>query len=208
VTWMTDDTRVVHLCRHGKVENPKRVLYSRLPGFHLSERGRDMAQRLGDHFANMPLTHLRVSPLERAQETMAPIAARHPDLPVVVDWRLIEADSSMQGQAMGPLSIGLARPSNWHYFVRPSRSNWGEPNDTMAARMLAAIADAAHCAGPGGRAVMVSHQAPIWVTRCFTEGRHLFNIPLTRQCALASVTTFTVAGDGSIEFVSYEDIIG
>jgi len=203
-----DDVRIVYLCRHGLVENPQHVLYSRLPGFHLSERGRAMAQRLGDHFAEVPLTHLRVSPLERAQETMVPIAARHPDLPVVVDPRLIEADSRLQGQTKGPLSLGLARPSNWHYFVRPSRSGWGEPNDEMAARMLAAIADAAHCAGPGGQAVLVSHQAPIWVARCYAQGRRLFNVPLTRQCALASVTTFTVSGDEHIEFTEYEDIIG
>ena len=28
---------VVHLLRHGEVYNPGRVLYGRLPGFHLSE---------------------------------------------------------------------------------------------------------------------------------------------------------------------------
>ncbi len=40
----------VHLVRHGQVENPKGVIYGRLPGYHLSERGirqaRAAAQRL------------------------------------------------------------------------------------------------------------------------------------------------------------------
>ena len=30
---------VVHLVRHGEVDNPAGVLYGRLPGFHLSEDG-------------------------------------------------------------------------------------------------------------------------------------------------------------------------
>ncbi|MEE2044317.1 histidine phosphatase family protein, partial [Nocardiopsis tropica] len=31
-------TTVVHLLRHGEVYNPDKVLYGRLPDFHLSER--------------------------------------------------------------------------------------------------------------------------------------------------------------------------
>ncbi|MDP9227152.1 MAG: histidine phosphatase family protein, partial [Actinomycetota bacterium] len=35
----SDITATIHLVRHGQVENPKGVIYGRLPGFHLSERG-------------------------------------------------------------------------------------------------------------------------------------------------------------------------
>ena len=54
---------LVHVCRHGQVDNPDHVLYGRLPGFGLSALGRRMAERLGEHFADVPLEHLRVSPL-------------------------------------------------------------------------------------------------------------------------------------------------
>ena len=37
---------VIHLVRHGQVENPRRVLYGRLPGYHLSLRGRAQANLL------------------------------------------------------------------------------------------------------------------------------------------------------------------
>ena len=67
---------IVHVARHGQVHNPDGVLYGRQPGYHLSELGRQMADRLGEHFADVPLTLLRCSPLERARETMEPIAAR------------------------------------------------------------------------------------------------------------------------------------
>ena len=50
---MTDGTRPdrpssttrVHLVRHGEVENSGKVLYGRLPGYHLSAMGRQMADR-------------------------------------------------------------------------------------------------------------------------------------------------------------------
>ena len=37
---------IVHLLRHGEVHNPTGVLYGRLEGFGLSERGRAMAERV------------------------------------------------------------------------------------------------------------------------------------------------------------------
>ena len=163
-----------------------------------------MASLLGEHFADMPVGHLRVSPLERAQETMAPIAERHPDVPVVIDWRLIEADSRMQGQVKGPASLFLAKPANWRLFLK---QDWGEDYEVMAERTLAAIADAGITVGPGGHAVVVSHQAPIWVARRLAEGKGLFNVPALRQCALASITTFAVTPGGQVSFRSYQDVV-
>ncbi|MCB0912747.1 MAG: histidine phosphatase family protein, partial [Propionibacteriaceae bacterium] len=71
---------VVHVVRHGQVHNPEGVLYGRTPGYGLSVLGKQMAERLGEYFADAPLVYLVSSPLQRAQETMAPIAARHPQL--------------------------------------------------------------------------------------------------------------------------------
>ncbi|MCL2653356.1 MAG: histidine phosphatase family protein [Propionibacteriaceae bacterium] len=197
------DAALVHVCRHGLVHNPGNVLYSRLPGFHLSEAGRAMAEQLGQFFAEAPVTYLGVSPLERARETMVPIAARH-HVPVVIDERLIEAESRMQGQVKGPRSLWLAKPANWRFFV--SRDGWGEGFQPMADRTTAAIADAGLAAGPGGHAVLVSHQSPIWAARRHAEGKFLLNIPIMRKCELASVTTFAVAPDGAVSFVSYEEV--
>jgi broad specificity phosphatase PhoE len=43
--------------------------------------------------------------------------------------------------------------------------------------------------------VCVTHQLPIVVARRAAEGQHLFHDPRHRQCALASVTSFTFTGD-------------
>ena len=195
----------VHLCRHGEVDNPSGVLYTRLPGYHLSARGRAMADALGARFAGEPLTLLRTSPLERTRETLAPIAARHPHLEVGIDQRIIEADSLMQGLTHEERRALARDPRQWGLFRDPFRPSWGEPWTEIAARMLAAIADAAATVGPGGVAVLVSHQAPIWVARLAAGHRMLAHVPAMRQCALASVTTFRVDADGTPHFQAYEE---
>ena len=68
---------VVHLLRHGEVHNPHRLLYGRMAGYHLSELGRRMADLAAEHLGDHDITHLVSSPLERAQETAAPIADAH-----------------------------------------------------------------------------------------------------------------------------------
>jgi len=186
---------IVHVCRHGQVHNPDGILYGRQPGYGLSDLGRRMAERLGEHFADVPLTHLRVSPLQRARETLAPIAARHPDLEIVVDDRFIEAANHFEGKKFGTSNSVLLRPSSWWYFRNPLRPSWGEPYVQIAARMRVAIADAAAAAGEGGQAVVVSHQLPIWIARLAAEERRLWHDPRSRQCTLASLTSLQFDGD-------------
>jgi len=83
-------TTTVHLLRHGEVDNPTGVLYGCMPGYHLSPLGRRMAARAAEHFAGAELSALVSSPLERARETMAPIAAVHPEPEVRVDSAVID----------------------------------------------------------------------------------------------------------------------
>ena len=64
----------VHLLRHGEVYNPDHVMYGRLAGYHLSARGRRMAERAAKALLDRDVTYLVSSPLERAQETTAPRA--------------------------------------------------------------------------------------------------------------------------------------
>lgn len=198
------EATLVHVCRHGQVYNPDHVLYGRQPGFGLSDRGRQMADRLGEFFADLPITHLRVSPLQRARETIAPVAARHPDLELVVDDRIIEAANALEGQSFGRYNQRLLLPRNLRHLYNPLRPSWGEPYRHIAARMRAAIVDAAASAGEGGRAVLVSHELPIWMARLDAEGRGLVHNPAKRQAHLASVTTFTVI-EGRIVKVDYTE---
>ena len=65
----------VHMLRHGEVHNPTGVLYGRRDGFHLSELGTTMAQRIAETVGDRDIVHMRTSPLERARETGAPLAS-------------------------------------------------------------------------------------------------------------------------------------
>jgi broad specificity phosphatase PhoE len=196
---------VVHLVRHGEVANPDHILYGRLPGFHLSESGRLMAKAAADFLAGRDVTVLRSSPLERALESAEPIAAEF-GLPVVVDGRLIEAANHFEGLRFGVGDGALRQPRYWSYLRNPFRPSWGEPYAEVAARMLAAVLDAASAAR-GHEAVCVSHQLPIWVIRCSVTGRRLWHDPRRRQCALGSVTSLTLVGD-QVTGVAYHEPSG
>lgn len=190
---MTQPRTVVHLLRHGEVHNPEGVLYGRLPGYHLSERGRAMAERAAEHLSTRDIALVVASPLERAQETAAPIAGAH-GLPVATDERLIEAGSHFEGLTFGVGDGSLRHPGHWPKLVNPFTPSWGEPYERIAARMLAAVADA-RLKAEGHEAVLVSHQSPVWVARLKVEGRRLWHDPRRRQCSLASLTSLTYDGD-------------
>jgi broad specificity phosphatase PhoE len=186
--------------RHGEVENPTRVIYGRIPGFHLSEAGRVMAKAAADFLAGRDVTVLRSSPLERARETAEPIAAEL-GLPVEVDGRLVEPWNHFEGMRFGVGDGALRQPKHWLHLRNPFRPSWGEPYQEVAARMLAAVAAAAHAAN-GHEAVCVSHQLPIWVARRAAEERRLWHDPRRRECALGSVTSLTFA-DGKVTRIAY-----
>src|ERR1700680_3720607 len=198
-------TTVVHLLRHGEVANPQGVLYGRIPGFHLSEDGRLMAKAAASFLAGRDVGALMSSPLERAVETAAPLSAQF-GLDVSTDERLIEPWNYFEGTRFGPLSGALRNPANWRHVYNPFRPSWGEPYASIAARMLDVMADGVRAAR-GPEAVCVTHQLPIWIARRAAEGKPLWHHPAHRQCALASVTSFTYSGD-VITGVSYAEPAG
>ena len=183
---------VVHLMRHGEVYNPEAVLYGRLPDFHLSDLGRKMAERGAEFFAERDVVHVVASPLERAQETAAPIAARH-EIEVATDGRLIEASNFFEGKKFSVGDGVLKRPQVWAKLYNPFKPSWGEPYKEQVARVREAL-ETARDNALGHEAVCVSHQLPIWISRLAAEHRPLWHDPRKRQCSLASVTSFVYVG--------------
>jgi len=189
----------LHLLRHGEVHNPDGVLYGRLPGYHLSERGRLMAERVAAHLSGAngapraDVTLVVASPLQRAQETAAPIAHAF-GLEITTDPRLIEADNHFQGLTFGVGDGSLRHVRHWPKLRNPFRPSWGEPYREQVDRMLAAV-DAARAAAAGHEVVLVSHQLPIWVTHLALRNRPLWHDPRRRTCTLASLTSLVYEDD-------------
>ena len=69
-------TTTVLLVRHGAHDRLDRVLCGRMPGVRLSGEGRAQAEGLAERLGHQRIAALYASPLDRARETAAPLAAR------------------------------------------------------------------------------------------------------------------------------------
>ncbi|TFC03602.1 histidine phosphatase family protein [Cryobacterium mannosilyticum] len=189
----------VHLVRHGEVFNPERVLYGRLPGFGLSDLGLAMAEAAAADLVERgrPVARIVSSPLQRTRESAGPVAAAF-GLPVDIDPRLIEPANFFEGKRMRGPDGALRDPRNWRALVNPLRPSWGEPFQSIADRMLAAVDDAYHSVDSGD-VVLVSHQLPIWMVHRALSGERLAHDPRRRRCGLSSITTLSWPGGGPVE---------
>ncbi|GAA4394905.1 histidine phosphatase family protein [Tsukamurella soli] len=198
---MTDQT-VVHVMRHGEVYNPEGILYGRLPGFRLSERGRAQARQVADVLADHDIAAVFASPLQRAQETATPVAASH-GLPIITDEELIEAGNDFQGLRVSVGDGALRQPKHWAKLRDPFTPSWGEPYLQIAHRMLGVV-DIAREKARGHEAVLVSHQLPVVTLRRYLEGKRLWHDPRRRQCSLASLTSLVYEDDALVDLVYSE----
>lgn len=185
----------LHLVRHGEVHNPGGVLYGRLPHFHLSERGVDMAKTAAEALEQMkrPITKLVSSPLLRTQQSAEPIAELF-ELDVVTDQRLIEPYNVFEGRKLSARHIAV-RPHLYLHLRNPSTPSWGESYESIVNRMFEAMHEIS-AEVSSGDAVLVSHQLPIWMVHRKLSGVRLAHSPKQRRCALSSITSFErVNGD-------------
>jgi broad specificity phosphatase PhoE len=191
---------LIHLVRHGEVHNPDGVLYGRIEGYHLSDRGHRMADLAAASLVGHLITGLWASPLQRTLESAAPFAVRF-GLEIVGDERLIEPANVFEG-------VNIRRelrrnPMAVRHLRNPTRPSWGEPFVSIRDRMMAAVADI-HEATESGEAVVVSHQLPIWMVARTVQGKPLATDPRRRRCSLSSITTIAKRGDRFVE-VGYDE---
>ena len=185
--------------RHGEVFNPERVLYGRLPGFRLSDLGTRMAEAAAADLVERgrPVVRVVASPLQRTQESAAPIMAAF-GLPIHLDERIIEPANRFEGKRMRGPGGALRDPRSWPSLINPARPSWGEPFKSISARMLAAIDDAFHSVDDGD-VVLVSHQLPIWMVHRSLTGLRLAHDPRKRRCDLSSITTLSLRDNAPAE---------
>jgi broad specificity phosphatase PhoE len=189
----------IHLVRHGEVENPKGVIYGRMPGYHLSERGRRQAQTAADRLRDRSVGAVWSSPLERAQETAQAIAARH-DAEITLDERLLESKSTFEG--VGRTIAALFKsPRHWWLLRNPFKPSWGESFAEIRLRMLAAIDDAVEAATER-EVVVVSHQTPLIVARLSLARSRMPPWIGFTPCHVGSITTLVIE-DGTVVSASY-----
>ncbi|MGV8876952.1 MAG: histidine phosphatase family protein [Rhodoglobus sp.] len=195
---------LIHLVRHGEVHNPDRILYGRLPGFHLSALGHQMASLAAKSLNDRPISALYASPLQRAQESAEPWA-RLFGLPIVTEERIIEPANWFEGSRFQFPQV-LGNPRAWPHLINPLKPSWGEAFRSVEARMLAAV-EQAWASADSGEVVMVSHQMPIVMVARSVKNMRLAHDPRRRRCTLSSITTLAREGDTFTE-IDYQEPAG
>jgi probable phosphomutase (TIGR03848 family) len=108
------------LIRHAVTAQTGRVLYGRMPGIDLDERGRAQADGLVDRFASVKLTAIYSSPLERCLKTVEPLATAK-RLPVTPAPDLIEMDA---GSWTGRTLAQVRRMKPWRTVQQEPSAFW------------------------------------------------------------------------------------
>ncbi|WKD59896.1 histidine phosphatase family protein [Corynebacterium caspium] len=188
-------TTIVHLVRHGEVYNPERILYGRLPDYHLSARGTSQAARTAAIFQAHDVVYLAASPLQRAQETAAPFASITGQ-EIRTDEDLLEAGNKFEGLRTKGWRSQLWNPKYWPLLLNPIEPSWGESYADIFSRMWSAV-ERARNAAEGHEAILVSHQLPIVTVQRHAAGKPLAH--MSRQCNLASVTSLVFAGNTLVD---------
>lgn len=210
----------LYFVRHGKVENPGKVVYERLPGFHLSDFGRRQIHATAQWMSTQPqivrASAFYSSPLDRTMDTAhivleAVNRAREssdyqlPALGIQTDDRLLEAQNRYRGLRINHGEAAWYRHGNLWKFLDLKTPGWGEPYTHIAERMedfAFQIADqyAGKCV------IVVSHESPIWTLRHILTTGHASSNVLTRHTALGSVTGLTIeTGTHRLLDVTYAD---
>lgn len=179
---------LVLLVRHGQTPTTGKLLPGRAPGLHLAEAGVQQAQRAAERIAALAkVDAIYASPLERARETAAPIAAAR-GMKVAIDKALLECDF---GDWTGAELKNLMKLPEWSTVQRaPSTFTFpnGESFTAMQNRMVGAI-DRLRAAHPGGVVVCVSHADPIKAAVAHAMGTHidLFQRIVISTCSITAI---------------------
>ena len=189
---------LVLLVRHGQTPTTGKVLPGRAAGLHLAEAGRQQAQRAAERIAQLTkVDAIYSSPLERARETAAPIAAalavkqravKQLAVKVHIDKGLVECDF---GDWTGAELKALMKLPEWNTVQRaPSTFTFpnGESFTAMQNRIVGTI-DRLRAKHPGGVVVCVSHADPIKAAVAHAMGTHidLFQRIVISTCSVSAI---------------------
>ncbi len=179
---------VVLFVRHGQTPTTGKKLPGRAPGLHLAERGVRQAEAVGQRIAALNgVKAIYSSPMERTQETAAPIA-KACKLRVRTHRGLIEADF---GTWTGKNLSSLRKLPEWttvQNYPSGFRFPRGESFSEMQTRMTGAITELVG-KHPGETIVAVSHADTIKAAVADAVGTplDLFQRIVISPCSVSAV---------------------
>jgi broad specificity phosphatase PhoE len=167
------------LVRHGEVVSNREMRYVGSRDEPLADTGIEQAARIAAALAPLPVAAVYSSPLSRARETAARIAAAR-QVPLRLEERLREQSfGEWEGLTRGEvLARDGERLLRWEADLATAPPG-GDALGDLQARVLALVADLAR-EHPGEWVALVSHVGPIKALLCAALGaplasaRHLF----------------------------------
>jgi len=148
-----------YLIRHGSTDSAGNVLTGRRKGVHLNPHGRDQAQALPQRFKSVPVDAIYATPLERTQETAAPMANAL-GLQVQIAEEMTEVN---YGDWTGREVRELQMDPLWHRFnsFRSSVTIPGGESMLQIQTRVAGFLERLHREAPSGHFAVISHGDPI-----------------------------------------------
>lgn len=178
------------LVRHGQTPTTGSVLPGRAPGLHLSDTGKQQAANAAARLSDLGKTKIAAiyaSPMERTQETAAPIAEAL-ELEIQTEDGLIEADF---GAWTGQDLKALMKLPEWKQ-VQQYPSGFRFPDGESFGEMQLRITDTIQtlvARHRGESIVIVSHADPIKAAVADAMGIHLdlFQRIVVGQCSISAI---------------------
>ena len=188
---------LVLMIRHGENEFVKTgKLAGRLPEVHLNDRGQQQALELADALAAIPIKAVYSSPMERAQETAAPLASKL-GLELQIRDGLIETGI---GEWAGQELKSLRKLPMWKTVQdNPSRFRFpsGESFLECQTRVVTEIETIIKAHKDDEIVACVSHADPIKLVAAYYLGMPLDHFQRL-ACDTASVTIFMLSEKGTL----------
>jgi len=189
--------------RHGEVENPRGVIYGRLPRFGLSALGRRRAAAVAEAIsapaiiitgnwltALDPPSAIFSSPMLRARQTAQIIANQFPALKIHISGGLNEVYGPYEG-----CPFAMLESSHWKAY-EDIPANYEQPKDVLS-RIMKFTAGIRR-KFPGECVLAITHGDPIYFLTLWAMGQTLTNKKdQTFYPAPASISSFIFDGDSS-----------
>lgn len=203
---------VVHVVRHGQVDNPKQLFYGRLPGFDLHADGREQARQAGRYLADLvrdsSSTLVVSSPMLRAQTTAQIIRECLGVKGERIEEALNEVSTPHEGKTVSEM-IAM----EWQvYGTQPGWEQFADVGERVVAG-LRALASEVLLAGSHREVVCTTHGDCVAISRLWGLGRNFTISERTRlqdegYPTYCSVTSLQIDADGQCLSMKVHDVIG
>jgi len=175
--------------RHGEVDNPQGLIYGRLPGFGLTEKGEEQAKKTAKYLKSLKATPQAIitSPLLRTKTTAEILGGFYPKAKIIEEEQIIEGDLGWEGK----VEANLVKKGVWDVYLKtPGEIKTGETFAGIQKRgvewLKGFLADNSY-----KEFVVVSHKDVIRTLTVFLEGKLLDDF-VKVSCEHASATSVVV----------------